>query len=164
MHGINGMQFGTFEALGIATLVLDQRLMIVYANTKASALLSPDSKDLPGNLVDYLLPAGLTSTQASPDLVQFLSTVNHKEMEFQTALSRTDNSVFYARIIASTVNGCDSKEGYCLLIEDITATQQMIKDLALSAQVFEHTGEPIMITDRRDRILTRNRESSARII
>src|SRR5690606_9862730 len=38
----------------------------------------------------------------------------------------------------------------------ISATQRSTKELALSAQVFEHSGEPIMITDRLDRILRVN--------
>lgn len=113
---------------------------------------------LVGRLIDELIPAHVDSeTEEVTELIQVINSMDvGQPHEIQTVLARLNGTVFVSRVIVSKMENSSGYSGYCLLVEDISATQRSTKELALSAQVFEHSGEPIMITDRLDRILRVN--------
>jgi len=151
-------QYALLESLGMAVIVMDQQMVIQFLNMKARIILSADSSVLVGKLIDEMIPAHIDSETAEvAELIQVINRLDSSQpSEVQTVLSRPDGTVFVSRVIVSKMENVSGYSGYCMLVEDISAAQHRTKELVLSAQVFEHSGEPIMITDRLDRILRIN--------
>lgn len=156
-------QYALLEPMGMPVVVLDEWMVIRFLNKKARTLMSADSSSLTGRLIDELVATCNAHEASKPaDLIQLINNINagHSK-EIRTTLSRPNGTVFIARVIVSKVDNGVSHPRYCLLIEDISASQHVAKELALSAQAFEHSGEPIMITDHLDRIVRVNASFTA---
>lgn len=78
-------------------------------------------------------------------------------IEFDALMIRPQHGLFSAELVFSRLPPeTPQNSRFLLVINDTTAKQKVLHELALSAQVFEHSGEPIMITDPNDRILAVN--------
>lgn len=149
--------YSEFETLGMATLFLDERMTIAYANRKALALFGAQSDRLIGVLFDHLVPSETSlPTEVCPDPLRRIRMAGEQSVEFHCVLSSVDGIHFSARILASVMPEQSAGRRYCLLVEDITVSQSHLRELEISAQVFQHSGEPIMVTDRLDRIIRIN--------
>jgi PAS domain-containing protein len=76
---------------------------------------------------------------------------------YDLAMRRFDGGLFAAEGAASRYEVPGNKEsGIVLQLRDVTLQHQEATELQLSAKVFEHSDEAIMITDTFDRILSVN--------
>ena len=77
--------------------------------------------------------------------------------EAELRLRRSDGSVFWARMRGSAFDAKMPQAGSIWVFEDITERRLAADQLRLSATVFEHTADGVMITDSRQHIVAVNR-------
>ncbi|MBZ0071136.1 MAG: diguanylate cyclase [Gammaproteobacteria bacterium] len=148
------------HAAGEALLVLDTQLRIRWLNASAEGLFSVTADTARGMLFDTLLDS-TTDTRRSGrvHLLENLLALEpgRPSKLYDLAMRRFDGALFVAEGAASRyeVPG-GSETGIVMQLRDVTRQHQESAELQLSAKVFEHSGEAIMITDTLDRILSVN--------
>ena len=77
--------------------------------------------------------------------------------EAELRLKRSDGSAFWARMRGSAFDPTMPQAGSIWIFEDITERRLAADQLRLSATVFEHTADGVIITDSQQRIVAVNR-------
>lgn len=148
------------RSIGEALLVLDTQLRVRWLNAGAESLFSVPAAKAQGMLIDTLLD--LTTDTRRSGRAHLLESLLALEPDrplslYDLAMRRFDGALFVAEGTASRYAEPDTMEtGIVLQLRDVTRIHQEFAELQLSAKVFEHSGEAIMITDTLDRILSVN--------
>lgn len=157
--------FHVVQAAGEALLVLDRQLRIRWLNAHAEELFAVGTGDTRGMLFDALLD--MTTDSRRSNRTRFLEKLvslepGRSSKLYDLPMRRMDGALFVAEGTASGYAVQKTAEsGIVLQLRDVTLQHQEFADLQLSAKVFEHSGEAIMITDTLDRILAVNSAFSA---
>lgn len=142
-------------AIGAPVLVVSLQGKITWANALAAELFGQAADRLSGTHLPVLLALEPQSKAA-------------QRIERQIRMLRSDTSIELGEFVvargkqrlrfscvARRISASDSNE-IVLLLRDTSAQHERYAEYLLSAKVFEHSGEAIMITDHEDRILKVN--------
>lgn len=157
MNNVNFDWEQIISSVAQAIVITDAELSIQWFNAAATALLPLEAACASGKTFDQLLQSGAKGDpEPATQLNSLLASPSSTAIDIEASMQHRDGSLFSASIKVSSFGTCNTA-GFAIAINDITAQQKALQALSLSAQVFEHSGEPIMITDTLDRILDVNR-------
>ncbi|MDD3761826.1 MAG: EAL domain-containing protein [Nevskiales bacterium] len=151
---------GVFESVGTAIAFADSEGRITGANAAFQQMLGYADGELIGMNFSQL-----THPDDLPREVQLYVEVasgRRHEYRIEKRYVHRNGRVFWVDLAVSVVRDADGKPEYFVgIVQDIDERKRAEARLRLSAEVFEHLGEAIMITDADNRIVSVNRAFSA---
>ncbi len=142
---------------GIVSVGLDGAIQ--SANRAAADMLNRDISGLNGLPVDRAFIHGDGATtgtvgRSAPVRAQLWTGPHHVPLEVR--LARTDGQSFDAEYTIAPITEGRQTQGYVITFRDITARKRAEAEMRLSATVFEHAREGLLIADARGRIAKTN--------